>query len=163
MAKVLLISQKDIKVNTILDGNVDTAKFLQFVGIAQDTYLQQYLGSTLYTKMITDYASVTGKYLELLVLIKPVLVHWAMVQYLPFAPYQVANGGVFKHSPENSEVPTKEEVESLVDAERNIAQFYTERMIDFLCKNSSTISEYNSNSDSDIKPDVDAYFTGWVM
>ena len=50
----------------------------------------------------------------------------------PFAAYQVANGGVFKHNSENSESVTKEEVDSLIDKHRNFAQFYTRRFIDFM-------------------------------
>jgi hypothetical protein len=42
------------------------------------------------------------------------LIHYALVDYLPFAAYQVKNGGIFKHSSENGDAATKDEVDYLV-------------------------------------------------
>ena len=55
-----------------------------------------------------------------------------MVDYLPFAAYQIKNGGVFKHTSENAETVSKSEVDFLIAKERNIAEYYTKRFIDFI-------------------------------
>ena len=47
MAEVLLITTTDIKRNSIIDGNVDVDKFIQYLKIAQDIHIQQYLGTDL--------------------------------------------------------------------------------------------------------------------
>ena len=47
------------------------------------------------------------------------LIWWAQVSYLPYAAYQIKNGGVFKHTSENSEGVTKEEIDYLLEKERD--------------------------------------------
>ncbi len=42
MATALLVTTDDLKNNTIIDGNVDTAKFIQFMRIAQEIHIQNY-------------------------------------------------------------------------------------------------------------------------
>lgn len=170
MAKAIFITNKDLVRNTIVDGNVDINKFIQFIKLAQDIHIQNYLGSDLYDKISAliiagtlnpidnpDYVILVDEY------IKPMLIHFAMVDYIPFASYQISNGGVFKHSSENSEAASKEEVDYLIDRHRSFAEFYTRRFIDFMIYNQSTYPEYNTNSEDDMYPDRDANFAGWVL
>ena len=92
------------------------------------------------------------------------LIHWAMVEYLPFAAYTVSNKGVYKHSSENSENVSKDEVDFLIEKERNTAQYYTERFISYMTFNASLkFPEYYTNSNEDVYPDKDANFEGWVL
>ena len=170
MAKALLITREDIVKHTALNGNVDTDLYIQFVNIAQDTHIQNYLGTDLLDKieeLITSGTlddAVNLKYKTLLLTyIKPMLIHWAMVEYLPFAAYSIANKGVFKHNSENSTNAEKFEIDFLVSKQRNIAEHYTRRFIDFICFKTSDYPEYNSNSNGDMYPDTDASFGGWVI
>jgi len=166
MAEALLISRKDVVKFTAMNGNVDTDKFIQYIKIAQDIHIQNYLGTDLFqaiqTKIID--ASLEGNYLTLVNdWIKPCLIHWAMVEYLPFAAYSISNKGVFKHGSENAENVSKEEVDFLMEKERDTAQYYTDRLINHLSFNNSTYPEYNSNNNEDVYPDKDASFEGWVL
>jgi hypothetical protein len=166
MATALFIKPIDIKRNTIIDGNVDVDKFIQFIKIAQQIHVRNYLGSDLYNKISSDIIadSLSGNYLSLVnTYIQPMLIHFAMVDYLPFAAYQVKNGGVFKHSSENSETVSKNEVDYLVNKEREFAEYYTRRFIDYMANNQNLFPEYTSNSNEDINPDKDATFNGWVL
>jgi len=95
--------------------------------------------------------------------IQPMLIHYAMMDYLPFAAYQVKNGGVFKHTSENAQNVDKNEVDYLVAKEREFAQYYTTRFVDYICFNDNLFPEYNSNSNDDINPDTDTTFNGWVL
>ena len=57
MATALFINRTDLVRNSIIDGNVDTDKFIQFIKIAQEIHIQNYVGSELYNKigtLITD-------------------------------------------------------------------------------------------------------------
>ena len=79
-------------------------------------HIQNYLGTDLYNKISADIiaGTLTGDYLELVNdYIQPMLIHFAMVDYLPFASYELRNGGLFRHRSENAENPTKEEVDFL--------------------------------------------------
>lgn len=166
MAQALFVTREDIVKFTAMNGNVDTDKFIQFVKIAQDIHIQNYLGTKLFDK-IND-AIVAGTlanpYLALLKdYIKPMVIHFAMVEYLPFAAYTIANKGVFKHNSENSTNVEKNEIDFLIEKERDVAQSYTNRFIDYMCFNQSLFPEYNANSNADVYPDKDANFTGWVL
>ena len=86
-----------------------------------------------------------------------------MVEYLPFAAYTIANKGVFKHSSENAENVSKEEVDYLVEKERDLAQYYTDRFISYMSFNNTIFPEYNTNSNDDISPSYDSNFSGWVL
>ena len=166
MATALFIKREDLVRNSILDGNVDTDKFIQFIKIAQEIHIRNYLGSDLYNKIASDISSssLSGDYLTLVTTyIQPMLIHYAMVDYLPFAAYQVKNGGVFKHTSENAESVNKNEIDYLVQKERDIAEYYTRRFIDYMSYNQASFPEYTSNSNEDIDPDKDALFNGWVL
>ena len=51
--KALFITIQDVKQKSIISGNVDPDKIVQFVEVAQDTHIQNYLGGTLYKKLQT--------------------------------------------------------------------------------------------------------------
>jgi hypothetical protein len=86
-----------------------------------------------------------------------------MVDYLPFAAYQVKNGGVFKHTSENAESASKDEVDFLVQKQRDFAEYYTRRFVDYICFKSTLFPEYTSNTDSDVYPDKDVNSSNWVL
>lgn len=162
----LLVSRDDIVKFTAVNGNTDTDKFIQFVKIAQDTHIQNYLGTKLFEKINDGIVNnnLVNPYLSLLnTFIKPMVIHWAMVEYLPFSAYQIANKGVYKHSAENAEVVDKSEVDFLIEKQRSIAEHYTRRFIDYICFNSSTYPEYNANKNDDMYPDTKADFAGWYI
>jgi len=166
MAVALFVKREDIVRNTILDGNVDTDKFIQFIKIAQEIHIRNYLGTDLYNKISADIiaGTLSGNYLSLVTTyVQPMLIHYAMVDYLPFASFSIKNGGVYKHTSENSEIASKEEIDYLVQKERYIAEYYTRRFIDYMSFNQSLFPEYYSNTNDDIYPDKDSTFQGWVL
>ena len=166
MATALFIKREDIVRNTVISGNVDTDKFIQFIKIAQEIHIQNYTGTKLYDKISSDIIANTlaGNYLSLVTdYVQPMLIHFAMVEYLPFAAYTVANGGVYKHTSENSVNAEKIEIDYLVEKERTIAKYYTERFIDYMSFNQSLFPEYNANVNEDIYPDRDSRPASWVL
>jgi hypothetical protein len=244
MAEALLITRNDVVKFTAMNGNVDTDNFIQYVKIAQDIHIQNYLGTDLLEKLKSEIilaysgiptaisisnqgtgyttgtaintTSTTGtglklnitaagglitaatidtagtgytvgstatvtdgtngavtissiydiptNYKNLLVTyVKPMLIHWAMVEYLPFAAYTIANKGVYKHNSENATNVEKVEIDFLIEKERSIAQHYTERFIDYIAFNNDLFPEYNSNSNGDMYPDTNNNYTGWYL
>lgn len=166
MAKALWIKREDLVRNTLISGNLDTDRFIQFISIAQDIHLQNYTGTKLYDKISNDiiagtlanpYLSLVNDYLQ------PMLIQWALTEYLPFAAYTVGNGGVFKHNSENSTTADKLEVDYLVNKARDLAQYYTDRFITYMSYNQATFPEYYLNSNADVFPDTDANFSSWVL
>jgi len=166
MATALFIKREDLVRSTALGGNVDTDKFIQWIKVAQEIHIQNYLGTDLYNKISADIiaGTLTGNYLSLVnTYIQPMLIHFAMMEYLPFAAYTIANGGVYKHNSENSTSVEKGEVDFLVEKERKIAEYYTQRFVDYMSFNQDLFPKYNSNTNNDIYPDKDIQRSGWVL
>jgi hypothetical protein len=167
MATALFIKRSDLVKNTALNGNIDTDKFIQFIKIAQEVHVRNYLGTDLYDKISADIIDddLTGDYLDLVNdHVQPMLIHFAMAEYLPFAAYTIANGGVFKHGSENSETASKDEIDSLIARERDYAEYYATRFVEYMSFNaSSKFPEYYTNNNEDIYPDKQTNYQGWVL
>jgi hypothetical protein len=91
------------------------------------------------------------------------VIHWSMVEFLPFSAYTFAGKGVFKHSSENAQNVDKDEIDFLIEKERSLAENYTRRFIDYMSFHQSSFPEYYTNSNEDIFPDKDSAFTGWYL
>lgn len=168
MSKALFVTRHDISVFTAANGSIDNDKLLPFINQAQDIHIQNYLGTDLYNKIQAEIVAGTlvDPYLTLLNdYIKDMLLHWSMVEYLPYAGVNIANGGIYTKNPENSTALTKEHVDSLIEKSRTTAQFYTNRFIDYMQSGiaPSNFPEYYSNTQADMYPDDVADFGGWVL
>ena len=165
--KALFVSIADIKKRSIISGNVDPDKIVQFVEVAQDTHIQNYLGGKLYKKLqqlIVDgelddagnsnYKTLVDTY------IKPMLIWYTQADYMPFAAFSISNGGVYKHTSENSENVTMEELNMLAGRAMETAEFYARRFMDYMDHNSTLYPEYTSTANEDMNPDRDVNFGG---
>jgi len=169
MATVLFINRTDLVRNSIIDGNVDTDKFIQFIKIAQEIDVQQIIGTNMYNGLTA--AIIAGidlaaneRWKKLLDdYIVSMLIWYAQSNYIPFATYQIKNGGVFKHTSENSQTVDKNEVDFLVEKARTNAEWYSRRFIDFMSFNQATFPEYTNNVNDDLYPSYSATFNGWVL
>ena len=166
MATALFINRTDLVKNSIIDGNVDIDKYIQFIKIAQQIDIQNLLGTDLYNKISADIVAGTlaGNYLSLVnTYVQPTLIWFAQMNYIPFAAYQIKNGGVFKHTSETAQNVDKNEVHYLVAKAREYANYYSTRLVDYLSFNDNLFPEYNSNTNEDIDPDTDTTYKGWVL
>ena len=159
----LFVNEDKLKKSTAVNYNVDTAFLLPFLKIAQDKHIQVILGTKLYKKIITDITdnNLAGAYKTLVDdYVQDCLVHYALVEALPFISYQIKNGSIIQKNSENGTAATREDVNYLVQKERDTAEFYGQRIVDYLCFNSSSFPEYTTNNDDDITPIKNAYYTG---
>lgn len=165
--KALFVTIKDIKQKSIIGGTVDPDKIVQFVEVAQDTHIQNYLGGKLYNKMqeliindtIDDVANANYKLL-LETYIKPMLIWFTQAEYMPFSAFQISNGGVYKHTSENSVSASMEEINMLTRSALETAEFYTRRFMDYMDFNSELYPEYTSTANEEMHPDRDVNFGG---
>jgi hypothetical protein len=165
--KALFVTIKDIKQKSIIGGTVDPDKIVQFVEVAQDTHIQNYLGGKLYNKMqeliINDTIDDAGNANYKLLLetyVKPMLIWFTQADYMPFSAFQISNGGVYKHTSENSVSATMEELNMLTRRALETAEFYTRRFMDYMDFNSELYPEYTSTANEDMHPDRDVNFGG---
>lgn len=168
--KALFITTDDLRRKSIIGGAVDADKFVQFIEVAQDIHIQNYLGTKLYNKIstliINDTIDDAGNAVYKTLLndyLTPMLIWFAQSDYYMFASYQVSNGGVFRHRSESSETPSMQEIKSLVDSSRDKAEFYVRRFLDYMDNNSNSYPEYNDVNEDGMYPDKNENFNGWVL
>lgn len=162
--KALFISKEDLVKQTALSANIDFDKVSHFIKIAQDIHIHQMLGSKLYDKLQSDVvgSTLTGNYSTLVYdYIKPTLVQYSFMEYLPFSQYTISNKGVFKHTSENASIPSDKEIDAMRDAARDTANYYAKRLVDYLRHNDELFPEYTTNTDDDVRPSKDITFGGW--
>ena len=55
---------------------------------------------------------------------------------------------------------SQEDMHTLREEIRNTAEFYTERLVDYIRHNTSSYPEYNTNTGSDVSPTKNVYYSG---
>ena len=162
----LFVTINDIKKFTSLNGNIDDDKLLHFVKIAQDIHICNYLGTRLYKRFQNDIINNTlvSPYTTLLSdYIKPMLIHFAMVEILPFIAYNISNKGVTKLKGENSDTVSSEELKILIEKEQQIATNYVKKFIDYMNAHLSSFPEYLVANIGEQYPITTAQTGGWYL
>ena len=85
---------------------------------------------------------------------------WTLVYFYPYLHGNLANGLIGTRNVDNMTSLSQDEVNSLIATERSNAQFYTERLINYLLYNTSLFPEYNTNTKNDMYPETQAYTEG---
>ena len=163
-----LITTQEIKTNTPMGGNVDSDRLMSLIYDAQVLLLEPILGTKLYDKIITDYATpLTGLYLQMYTdYIKPILWHSVYADYLRTGNVLASNGGIYTNQPENATASDIESIRYSVKHYQSKADSYIDRLDRFLCDQESNISEYTQNQDNDydINPDSNINtISGWFF
>ncbi|QDP67564.1 MAG: hypothetical protein GOVbin568_3 [Prokaryotic dsDNA virus sp.] len=159
---VLLISEDTIKKSTTINGNVDVELLLPYIKIAQDIHVQQTLGTDLYDRIQNDIeaGSLAGAYKTLVdTYIQPMLVHYSLYECMPFLSYKIMNKSIVQKLSETSTSASLEDIKYIRNVVLNTAEFYTERLVDYLRHNNSTYPEYNTNTGADMSPEKSAYYS----
>ena len=61
---------------------------------------------------------------------------------------------------EQSSAATYDDLKPLMDQALDMATFYRERLIDYICNNSALFPEYNTNTGADLSPTQNNYTQG---
>jgi hypothetical protein len=168
MAFGLFITRNDIIKNTPLQGAVDADRLLPFVRTAQEKYLLNLLGTVLYDKLQDDVESqtaFTGIYLQLMNdYVKPTLIWYACVEYIPFSATQFKSEGAVKYKSEQSEAVPKSEIDYLGQKSQDNAEWYATRLQDFLIAYSTQIPEFleSVGNSTQIYPDQSNQYFGGI-
>jgi hypothetical protein len=167
MAFGLFVSRNDIIKTSPLQGSIDSDRLLPFIKTAQEKYILNLLGTVLYYKLQADVeASIpfTGIY-EVLMEdhIKPTLIWYSVVEYVPFSGVQFKSEGAVKHQSEQSQPVSKTEIDYLVQKSQDNAEWYATRMQNFLIAYNTQIPEFYQSvgNATQIFPDqTNQYFSG---
>ena len=93
--------------------------------------------------------------------IQPALVQFSFSQLAPYLRLRFVNNAVVvMGATEQSSSATYDDIKPLMDTATDAAEFYRQRLIDYLRNNSSSFTEYTSNTGSDLDPTTRNYYSG---
>ena len=163
MAYVLFISEEKLKDSTAINLNVDVNLLLPYVRQAQKLYVETKLGTALTDKLKAEITAGTlaGAYKTLVdEYIGDMLPNWAFYHAIPFLRFKIENGNIYSKTSETGNALSTEEAQHLREEVRNTAEYYTERLIDYVCNNTSSFPEYSRSTGSDVVANQNAYYNG---
>ena len=169
MARVFLLSIKTLKENSVINNNVDEMYVLPAIEYSQDAGLQPIIGTKLYNRLMDmvedgtienneDYKYLLDEYITPFLLNKVT----AEIQ-IPLA-FKLRNQGVVQQTGENTYVPSLKDLQYVIQNYENKANFYSNRLSDYLKANRKKYQEYCSvDSSADMNSNKDAYNTGLYL
>ena len=165
MARVLLISEKTLKSNGVINNNVDGMYILPAIEYAQDAGLQPIIGTKLYNKLMdlvsdgsiqqeTDYKVLLDEY------VTPYLLNKVTADIQIPLNYKLRNQGVVQNQADNTIVPTMKDLQYVIQNYEYKAIFYGNRLSDYLMANKSKFPEYSKvDSSADMHSNPNSYKT----
>jgi len=143
-----IITPQEVGKNTALGGNVDVSKYSYMIPDQQTFILEPTLGTALLDKILLDITdngidSLTGHYKKIVFdYCKPILWNSVFAEFLLFADMQVNNNGVFNVLPSDSQIAAERSVTRRVSAINSKAQYYIDKLEEYLCNKGNEIPEY---------------------
>ena len=161
-ANIIFISEETLKNRTGISDAIDGKQVKPQIKLAQDIYIQTALGSTLYMRLQSGIEANnlnTNESILLNTYVTDSLV-WYTMSLLPMAlGFQFFAKGILQKTAEESQVPTRADLELISSQYKMTAEFYKQRMIDYLRQNYTLYTEYfNTGAGFDIIfPELKAY------
>ena len=166
MATALFITRNDIIKNSPLQGAIDADALLPFMNTAQVKYIKNLIGTVLYDYLQAQIiAGTVGNlsvaYQDLLDdHIKPTLIWYTCVEYIPFSSIQFKSNGAVKQASEQGAAPSKLEIDYLKQQAQSNADYYALRLQNYLISYSNEIPQYleSVGNQTQIYPDMTNQF-----
>lgn len=169
MATALFINRNDIIKNSPLQGAIDADALLPFMATAQVKYIKNLIGTVLYDYLSAQIIAGTignlSVYYQDLINdhIKPTLIWYSCVEYIPFSSIQFKSNGAVKQQSEQGVAPSKSEIDYLLSKAQDNAEYYALRLQNYLIAYSNNIPQYlqSVGNQTQIYPDqTNQYFSG---
>ena len=166
MSYILFISEAKLKDSTAINLNVDVELLLPFVREAQKIYVETALGTDLNQKLkdlitagtVGDAGNEAYKTL-LDDYIGDMLPSYSLYHAFNYLRHKVENGNIYSKTSETGTALSTEEAQSFREEILNTASYYRERLISYICNNTSSFPEYSTNSGSDVNPSTENYYS----
>ena len=148
----ILISLDYIKKSYPILNYVEESEIMPYVKMAQDTYLDNILGSYLINKL-TGTASLTPIETELKdYYVKPTLLHYTIYLYGRDINFKFTNRGISKQFTDNSDYAELDEVVYKANGQKDVAENYGNRLLKFINENKNDLGLNGlSNNDAPAK------------
>jgi len=161
MAIGLFISEQYLKDNTTIDENVDMQILLPTIWQSQEQHIQAIIGGALYKDLLSKIAptdTLSGDDLTLVDdFIAPALLWWVMYEADITMLYKYRNKNVSKKNSENATPVDFKEHRYLREYHKDKAEWWSQRLVNYLCNNSQLFPQYNNSQNEELRPKSDAY------
>lgn len=150
MTNILLISEDYVKSNSNIDDNLWGKMLIPAIREAQEMGLQAIIGGNLYQAILDkvadgsiqnednfDYKYILDKHIQ------PYLLYKVMVNVIPVIGTKLSNMGVMTTDDEKATNVAKSERDNLMTYYQYRADFYAQRLQEYLCHNSMIYPELN--------------------
>ena len=163
-SNTLLISVQQLKERTGLHSNVDEKQVTPDIKYCQDAYIMPLLGTALMDKLQADIeaGAPTGNYLTLWSdYVLDALCYYVLGESPMTLTYQLYNKGLVRKSSENTINPDVQDIISMADKYKKRAEWYGQRIADYLLENYNLFPEYTSPGSGidTFLPEISAYKT----
>lgn len=161
MTTTLFISENKLKNFSDLNNALDADLLKNAIREAQDIHIQRMLGYELYQSLITkvNNSQVTGDYLTLMEFVQDALLYWTYYEALEAIYLRPRNNGLLV--PQGGAEANAADVQ-LYDKKRtsveNKAEWYSERLVNYLLDNEGKFPEFATETGMDIYPDQQSQF-----
>tara|TARA_R110000803_G_scaffold87280_1_gene153894 strand:+ start:460 stop:1038 length:579 start_codon:yes stop_codon:yes gene_type:complete len=142
---VLLVSEQRMKQWTSLDNNIRIDVLTPSILNAQNLYIQDTLGTKFFDRLkagvlANDLTVTESDFLRDYV--GPTLMQYALYMLLPSLKYKMVEKGILNGTSEETQPTTLQELQYLRESTIETAQFYDQRMKEFLWQNPSFFPEW---------------------
>ncbi len=160
MTQSIFISENWLKSNTPLPANMDVKEIYPFYKIAQDKHIRDILGDDLYNRLCAGLvlANLNADETALLVLIRPCLAYFILHESIPFLHTKIKNIGINSTQDDKQINADIARVRELRHEILGNAEYYKNRVLNYLCKNHALYPEYNFSND-DVNPNTKAGYS----
>jgi hypothetical protein len=163
---VQLISSDYLINRSMVDPNVDANLLNTFIQTAQDMWIQGMLSENLQTKITTDVANgvLSGSYKSLVDnFVQPALMWWTIAQGLRSFNWKITNLAVLAKTTDKATVIQSRDLDMLKEEYEQIAQWYSQRIWEFIVNNPADFMEYyTTNGVFQMPPRGTEYDTGGI-
>lgn len=155
--RTLFISENYIKENSAIDENTDYKKILPTIWQCQIQYIQGLLGTKLYEYLLTEIDDLIDNGTPLDAVdetlindyIRDTHLYWAEYELQIPLLYEFRNKNVSKNRSDNGTPIDLKESYRIENRFKDKAEFFSERLSDYLCANSTLYPTYQTESDTD--------------
>ena len=153
---VLLVSEQRMKQWTALDNNIRIDVLTPSILNAQNVYTQQSLGTRFYNRLkqgVMNNDLTVNENAFLKDYVGPALMQYALYLVLPSLKYKMVEKGIVSGTSEETAATSLDDMKYLRQNAMELAQFYDERLREYLKDNPGMFPEYTNPGTDGMQPD----------
>lgn len=162
--KVLLISEKQIKDQSIIEQNVDSKVLVKTIQMVQEIQLKAVLGSSLYDSILdavqefaVNATPLTDLQLTMLNdYIQPFIIHATLVDFIIVNNFKITNKGTLKMKDDVADNVSAEDLQNAKNFYEQYKSEYKKSLVEFL-KDNNLVESYS------VDTDTTSAATGWYL